>query len=114
MKITINKLLNIDYDIIETDDEKYVRLNGGIDSESVLGLCDVVNQKIYIHKDISISNKIKTLKHELSHALLYEYCLSDGAYTEEQLCDFMALYGSEVERLTSKYLELRKEGNENV
>ena len=37
-----------------------------------------------------------------------------GMYTEEQLCDFMALYGSEVERLTSKYLELRKEGNENV
>ena len=113
MKVTINKLLNIDYDIIETDDEKYVRLNGGIDSESVLGLCYVVNQKIYIHKDISISNKIKTLKHELSHALLYEYCLSNDSYTEEQLCDFVSVYGSEVERLTSKYLERRKV-DENV
>ena len=108
MKVTINKLLNIDYDIIETDDEKYVKLKNGIDSESILGLCDIANQKIYIHKDISMLNKIKTLKHEIAHALLYEYCLSDGVYTEEQLCDFMALYGSEVERLTSKYLECRK------
>ena len=37
MKLTINKLSNIDYDIIETDDEKYVKLKNGIDSESILG-----------------------------------------------------------------------------
>lgn len=113
MRLTINKLSNIDYDIIETDDEKYVKLKNGIDSESILGLCDVANQKIYIHKDISMLNKIKTLKHEIAHALLYEYCLSNDSYTEEQLCDFVSVYGSEVERLTSKYLERRKV-DENV
>ena len=47
MRLTINKLLNIDYDIIETDDEKYVKLKNGIDSESILD-CAMLRIKKFI------------------------------------------------------------------
>lgn len=62
--------------------------------------------------EICLSNELTRLTfrrvcaHELTHAILFstQACLLE-TYTEEQLCDFMALYGGEVVNLADKLEE---------
>lgn len=73
------------------------------DETRYLGLCDMCEQIIYIVHDIQKDVRLKeTIRHELSHAYFDSYCLKDkdDEYTEEFICDFVAAYSVEINRLT--------------
>lgn len=101
MKLEIDNINNIKYDIIETTDGNYVNITTS--GESILGLCDNASRKIYIHKNLDMHTKIKTLRHELMHAILFEYGISKETYTEEQVCDLFGTYTKFVEDLVFEY-----------
>lgn len=98
------KINNVDYEVFEDCDGVNVSL---LDEENmILGKCDSVNQKIYIHKDLLFNKKVKTLKHEITHAFIEEYGFSNYVFNEEDICNFVSIYGSEICRLTDECLGL--------
>ena len=105
--IAIDVINSIFYKIIETRDDNYVNIASN--GESILGLCDVANRKIYLHKDLDLYTKRKTLRHELMHAVLYEYGLNKDSYTEEQICDLLGTYGEFICDCANNYFK-NKEG----
>lgn len=67
-----------------------------------LGLCDMAEQVIYIISDIQKEERmLETIKHEISHAFIDSYCLKNekDKYSEEFICDFVAAYSSEINKL---------------
>lgn len=98
------KIKDYDYEIVEEEDGNNVYIDG---EEMRLGLCDFINQKIYIHKNIRRERKYKTLVHELTHAFLESYGFIQESYDEEQLCEIMALYSNEINDICDKYFEQR-------
>lgn len=67
-----------------------------------LGLCDIAEQVIYIISDIQKEERmLETIKHEISHAFIDSYCLKNekDKYSEEFICDFVAAYSSEINKL---------------
>lgn len=111
MKLTINRLTGVEYDVLETGDNVYVYVANHFNGACQIGCCDYVHHRIYIHKDLSLVQKVKTLKHELTHAIIEEYALSndEGQLSEEKVCDFMSIYGSEIESLTEHYFKYREQ-----
>lgn len=111
MKLTINRLTGVEYDVLETGDNVYVYIANHFNGACQIGCCDYVHHRIYIHKDLSLVQKVKTLKHELTHAIIEEYALSndEGKLSEEKVCDFMSIYGSEIESLTEHYFKYREQ-----
>lgn len=111
MKLTINRLTGVEYDVLETGDNVYVYVANHFNGTCQIGCCDYVHHRIYIHKDLSLVQKVKTLKHELTHAIIEEYALSndEGQLSEEKVCDFMSIYGSEIESLTEHYFKYREQ-----
>lgn len=111
MKLTINRLTGVEYDVLETGDNVYVYIANHFNGACQIGCCDYVHHRIYIHKDLSLVQKVKTFKHELTHAIIEEYALSndEGKLSEEKVCDFMSIYGSEIESLTEHYFKYREQ-----
>lgn len=111
MKLMINRLTGVEYDVLETGDNVYVYISNHFNGTCQIGCCDYVHHRIYIHKDLSLVQKVKTLKHELTHAIIEEYALSndEGQLSEEKVCDFMSIYGSEIESLTEHYFKYREQ-----
>lgn len=111
MKLMINRLTGVEYDVLETGDNIYVYVANNFNGACQIGCCDYVHHRIYIHKDLSLVQKVKTLKHELTHAIIEEYALSndEGQLSEEKVCDFMSIYGSEIESLTEHYFKYREQ-----
>ena len=107
----INRLTGVEYDVLETGDNVYVYIANHFNGACQIGCCDYVHHRIYIHKELSLVQKIKTLKHELTHAIIEEYALSndEGQLSEEKVCDFMSIYGSEIESLTEHYFKYREQ-----
>ena len=67
------------------------------------------DRKIYINKDL-IPNVIEeTVRHELTHAFLYQTQIlsqeKDFAYSEEMLCEFVGKYGKAIEKIAERYLK---------
>lgn len=57
----------------------------------VLGLTNKADHCIYINEDMRIEQRIKTLKHELTHCYIWEYGLySVPNFNEEMVCDLVA------------------------
>lgn len=111
MKLMINRLTGVEYDVLETGDNDYVYVENNSNGTCQIGCCDYVHHMIYIHKELSLVQKIKTLKHELTHAIIEEYALSNDEckLSEEKVCDFMSIYGSEIESLTEHYFKYREQ-----
>lgn len=102
MELEIDRLNHIKYEIIETNDENYVTLTSN--GESILGLCDNANRKIYLHENLDLPSKVKTLRHELMHAIIFEYGFSKETYTEEQVCDLFGTYEKLIDDLVFEYV----------
>ena len=86
-----------------------------------LGLCDMAEQVIYIISDIQKEERmVETIKHELVHAFIDAYCLKNekDKYSEEFICDFVAAYSSEINKLADdiykqyRYTKLRTDYKE--
>lgn len=85
--------------IVLTDDKNNLRDNIG---HICKGITSYKNSTVYIDIDISRDNMIHIIRHELSHIYLYETQIKssllkdDIIYSEEDLCEFLAIYGSRI------------------
>ena len=61
---------------------------------------------IFLDENLSDKDRLRVLRHEVAHALLYETQISQkDCYTEEELCDFMAIYSPMVEEIVAEILK---------
>lgn len=97
------KIKDLEYVIVEEDDGDNVY--GHSEKDIRLGLCDFLNQKIYLYKYMLRTRKRKILAHELTHAFIEAYGFYQDKYTEEQLCEFMAAYSKEINDICDRYFE---------
>lgn len=50
--------------------------------------------KIFLSNELRGSRLLRTIKHELTHAVIYSsQCDIPEAFSEEQVCEIMAIYG---------------------
>lgn len=76
-----------------------------VDGKRCRGATHYFKREIYIDKDLTPEDKKQTLIHELSHATLYDTQIElKEEYSEENLCDFMAMYGAGIIRVAEDYL----------
>lgn len=91
MKFKIN---NNTWEIIQKDKQtlldKY-RKEINEDCTFAFGVCIFPEHEIWINKDMCEEEKIKTLKHELTHCFIWEYGLGQVPhFTEEMVCDLVS------------------------
>lgn len=100
MKFEIN---NIEWNIIECDSlDIRLQMNG----EYCGGVTSFDNKEIYLLRDTKNSYKYKILLHELSHCVINDCLLSKPKnYTEEDLCEFVALYSRQIINIAEKYFK---------
>lgn len=61
---------------------------------------------IYINKDMCENQKIKTLKHELTHCYIWEYGLYNVVdINEEVICDIVACSNDFINEIVDKYVK---------
>lgn len=101
MKLTIN---NQSFEIIEQGDGDHVYINNP-DNEMRIGVTDILNNIIYIHKDLpTLEKKKQTLIHELTHAYIYAYGFSsEEFFNHELICEFLSTYARDIIRTADEY-----------
>ena len=87
------KVNELDYEVIEESDGEHVGIGTEDDPDAAtLGLCDNLNDRIYVYHNMKRSNKRRTLAHELAHAYVYAAFCRKEEYTEEEMCNFIESY----------------------
>ena len=72
----------------------------------VFGVTQKWKHIIYINKDMCKEQKIKTLKHELTHCYIWEYGLYNVMdINEEVICDIVASSNDFINDIVNKYLK---------
>lgn len=75
----------------------------------VFGVTRKSQHVIYINKDMCEEQKIKTLKHELTHCYIWEYGLYNVIdINEEVICDIVASSNDFINHVVDKYIKNRK------
>jgi len=70
----------------------------------VFGVTIKPQHVIYINKDMCEEQKIKTLKHELTHCYIWEYGLFNVIdVNEEVICDLVACSNDFINEVVEKY-----------
>ena len=70
----------------------------------VFGVTVKPQHVIYINKDMCEEQKIKTLKHELTHCYIWEYGLFNVIeVNEEIICDLVACSNDFINEVVEKY-----------
>lgn len=70
----------------------------------VFGLTQKSEHIIYINKDMCFDQRIKTLKHELTHCYIWEYGLYNVTdVNEEVICDLVASSNNFINEVVEKY-----------
>lgn len=68
------------------------------------GLTNKAEHKIIINKDMCKDQKIRTLKHELTHCYIWEYGLYNaGDINEELICDIVACSNDFINEVIKQY-----------
>lgn len=71
------------------------------------GAAHFYHHKIYINKDLPHCEKLSTLRHELAHVFLYETQIqSKDEYTEEEMCEFMGIYGDTIVNIANECMKI--------
>lgn len=53
--------------------------------------------KIFLSNELRGSRLLRTIRHELTHAFIYStQCEIPETFNEEQICEFVAIYGEEI------------------
>jgi hypothetical protein len=68
-----------------------------VDGKSCTGAAWLPQRKIYVSNELDKFALKRTLTHEVSHAVIYatQFVMPEQ-YDEEQMCDFMAIYGETI------------------
>lgn len=107
MKFKIN---NDHWEIKEIDKDKMRELWKKITDEDtcVFGLTIKTSQIIFLNSDICKEQRIKTLKHELTHCYIWEYGLYYTNADEETICEIVAKSNDFINEIVNKYKEAIK------
>lgn len=101
MNINELKINELEWTIEEVDTRSQELV---IDNNWCNGVCIYTQQRILLDKSLKNDKKIQTLRHELAHAFIYCYLLNQKeSYTEEELCEFMGIYGGMINKITEEY-----------
>lgn len=74
----------------------------------VFGLTNKAEHIIYINKDMCEGQKIKTLKHELTHCYIWNYGLYNVPnFNEEMVCDLVASSNDFINEIVNEYLGIK-------
>lgn len=76
------------------------------DVDYVFGFTDYHLKKIYL--DCEPCNLIKTLRHELLHAYIWEYTARHETYSEEELCNIYSCAAPIIEKVVKDYEDNRE------
>ena len=96
------------YEIIDF----YKNITKEEDIETIYGISDFENKIVYINISINLDKKKQTLKHELMHVYIDEYCLPKNEYSEEELCNFSANSHDIIHEIVESYFK-KAERNKN-
>lgn len=81
--------------------------HAGLRNGEALGTCSTTNKEIYINKELK--NKKDILRHEITHAVIYEYLQVDFVWNEEHVCEFMQRYYKIIDDLVNEvYVEAQQ------
>lgn len=109
MKFKIN---NDEWEIEEKDKNELKELYERETQENtyfVFGVTIKSKHIIYINKDMCQEQKIRTLKHELTHCYIWEYGLYNVMdINEEVICDIVASSNDFINEIVEQYLGIKK------
>lgn len=109
MKFKIN---NDEWEIEEKDKEELKELYEKETQEKtyfVFGVTVKSKHVIYLNKDMCEEQKIKTLKHELTHCYIWEYGLYNVMdINEEVICDIVATSNDFINGVVEQYSGIKK------
>lgn len=105
-KPIVRRIRNAEYKIYFLNNDFDKRLYLKDDEKYHFGIINFADEEIYINGNLTL-NKIKqTLVHEITHAYINEYGFKSIDYfDEEQLCEFMAMYGDSILISCTRILE---------
>ena len=104
------KINNDNWKIIEKDTKTLVdKYNSENEDTSsfVFGVTIYPKHEIWINKDMCKEQKIKTLKHELTHCYIWNYGLYNVPhYTDEMVCDLVSSCSDYIQNIVKRYEEV--------
>lgn len=69
--------------------------------------------KIFLSNELKGSRLLRTIRHELTHAVIYSsQCEVPENFSEEQICEFVAIYGSHIIKGADKIFATVNSSNE--
>lgn len=103
------KINNSNWKVIEKESETIRdKYNSQYDEPDffVFGVTIYPKHEIWINKDMCIEQKIKTLKHELTHCYIWNYGLYNlPHYTEEIVCDLVSSINDFINEVIEQYIK---------
>lgn len=77
------------------------------------GVCNPTDLTIYLDESMSYTRMKQTLSHELTHAYLISYMLDlKENYSEDEICEFVALYSQHILDDCRKFMEFYRNEDE--
>ena len=99
----------VNYDIwkiIEKDGQALLDKYNDETTTFVFGVTVYPDHEIWINKDMCKEQKIRTLKHELTHCYIWNFGLYNVPnFTEEMVCDLVASCNDFINQIVEKYKE---------
>ena len=106
MKFEIN---NSEWEIREEDGDTLLKMyRDRVDSEAyfTFGVTIYSSHKILINKNMCNDQKIRTLKHELTHCFIYSYGMYNvPSFDVEMVCDLVASINNFINEVVNKFKE---------
>lgn len=106
MEFIIN---NDKWKIKEVDKQKLTDLYNSQNDETAtycFGVTIYNEHKILLNSEMCYQQKIKTLKHELTHCYIWEYGMFNiPNFTEEMVCDLVASINDFINEVVNKYFK---------
>lgn len=98
---SVQKINNQEWKIFEVRD-KHPKLKDN--NKFYAGMTHFVTQEIYIAKRDDLETEKELLRHELTHAFLYAFGFKIAKdFSEEELAEFIALYGQQICNMSEMY-----------
>lgn len=67
-----------------------------LDGRRVRGYCDTFNMAIYINADMPPTRRATTVYHEIAHAVIDTFGLTQKRFSEEAACEIIALFYAHI------------------
>ena len=96
------KLFLYNWSIGKTQDKSKLM----VDRKVCSGAVHYKDREIFVDDGLGPVDLYKVVRHELTHAVLYETQLNlNVQYSEEDMCELMAKYGSFIVKLSEEIIE---------